>query len=263
MPENYAKPRPLPFALREVQRDATNSIFWMAIAGIIIVIAISGPFGTLTSLNFPKRLAYWGAIVVFTYFSGTFVSHWVNQALMAKLTNRYVRIFLAALAGSIPITLIVWFTTTIIASLAPPRLDVLLEMAAQCVPIAVIITCATFFIGEEMASKAAPEALANTKVSPFFERLPVALGRDIISIQSQDHYLRVVTTKGSEMILMRMADAIKELETINGVQTHRSWWVAKKHIADVMRDNGKVTVVLSDGEVVPVSRGRVKELPDI
>ncbi|WP_293441494.1 hypothetical protein [Planktotalea sp.] len=41
--------------------------------------------------------------------------------------------------------------------------------------------------------------------------------------------MNVTTTLGSEMILMRMADAIDLLDGIAGVQTHRSHWAAQAH----------------------------------
>ena len=56
------------------------------------------------------------------------------------------------------------------------------------------------------------------------------------------------------MILMRLYDAIKELEGIEGSQTHRSWWVAKEAVAETIRGDGRINLKLSNGELAPVSR---------
>jgi len=73
-------------------------------------------------------------------------------------------------------------------------------------------------------------------------------------LQAQDHYVDVKTTLGNELILIRLSDAIKELGEDDGVQVHRSWWVAKKHMVKEKRVDNKPSLVLSDQTVVPVSR---------
>jgi DNA-binding LytR/AlgR family response regulator len=95
----------------------------------------------------------------------------------------------------------------------------------------------------------------------FLERLPVRLrGSDIYAVQAEDHYLRVHTSKGSDLILMRLSDAVAELEGIEGAQTHRSWWVAKEALADVKIGDGRATLTLKDGCEAPVSRTYARAL---
>jgi DNA-binding LytR/AlgR family response regulator len=53
---------------------------------------------------------------------------------------------------------------------------------------------------------------------------------------------------------MRLADAIAELDGLEGAQTHRSWWVAKAAVADARRADGRGTLVLRNGVEAPVSR---------
>jgi len=91
--------------------------------------------------------------------------------------------------------------------------------------------------------------------NPFMDRLPVRLrSADLYAVQSEDHYLRVHTSAGQEMILMRLADALKELAAVEGMQTHRSWWVAKQGLADVSKNSGKLVLTLKSGVDAPVSR---------
>lgn len=100
------------------------------------------------------------------------------------------------------------------------------------------------------ADAAAPDALAR-----FMDRLPMKYrGADLWAISSEDHYLRVHTSLGEELILMRLADAVRELAGANGVQVHRSWWVAKDGVNDARREGGKLLLVLKSGAEVPVSR---------
>ena len=109
------------------------------------------------------------------------------------------------------------------------------------------------------ASRHAPApAAAGETADParrFLGRLPPKYREaGLWAVSSEDHYLRVHTSLGEELILMRLADAMRELAGADGVQAHRSWWVAKDGVGDAKRDNGKLVLVLKSGTEVPVSR---------
>ena len=94
----------------------------------------------------------------------------------------------------------------------------------------------------------------------FLDRLPAHLGSDLLALEMEDHYVRVHTALGSELILLRMRDAVGELEGIDGAQVHRSWWVARDAVEDVKRDGRNLRLVLPGGLEAPVSRARIAEL---
>jgi hypothetical protein len=102
---------------------------------------------------------------------------------------------------------------------------------------------------------------AGPDPATFLQRLPVRLrGAEVYAVEAEDHYLRLHTSKGSDLILMRLSDAIAELEGIEGAQVHRSWWVAKTALADVRRSGGRTVLKLKDGAEAPVSRANVRAL---
>ena len=112
---------------------------------------------------------------------------------------------------------------------------------------------------------AAPPVAAGPAPAPqpaFLDRLPAHLGSDLLALEMEDHYVRAHTALGSELILLRMRDAIAELGGIEGAQVHRSWWVARDAVEDVKRDGRNVRLVLPGGLEAPVSRTRVAELKD-
>jgi DNA-binding LytR/AlgR family response regulator len=95
----------------------------------------------------------------------------------------------------------------------------------------------------------------------FLERLPAKLkGAQIYAVEAEDHYLRLHTSLGQDLILLRLSDAIAELEGIEGAQTHRSWWVAREAVTGAERLDGRAVLTLRDGAEVPVSRGFAREL---
>ena len=104
-----------------------------------------------------------------------------------------------------------------------------------------------------------PVAAAAPAAVKFLERLPLKLrGAEVWAVEAEDHYLRLHTSRGQDLILMRLADAVAELEGLEGAQVHRSWWVARDAVADARRGDGRATLTLKDGSEVPVSRTYAK-----
>jgi DNA-binding LytR/AlgR family response regulator len=79
-------------------------------------------------------------------------------------------------------------------------------------------------------------------------------------LQAEDHYVRVHTTAGSDLILIRLSDAAAEMAPVTGARTHRSWWVNRSAVETVSRRNGNVVLVLNNGLEVPVGRSYASEL---
>ena len=92
-----------------------------------------------------------------------------------------------------------------------------------------------------------------TAADGFFDRLPPMLGEDIVYLGVSGHYLNVVTTAGSHPVLMRLSDAVAALGD-RGMQVHRSYWVAFRHLAGTVRRDERTLVCVTGGEEVPVSR---------
>lgn len=89
----------------------------------------------------------------------------------------------------------------------------------------------------------------------FMQNLPIKYRTaELYAISAEDHYLRVHTSNGGPLILMRFKDALAELSPVQGVQTHRSWWVSVAGVADTRREKGRLSLVLKSGVSAPVSR---------
>jgi DNA-binding LytR/AlgR family response regulator len=109
--------------------------------------------------------------------------------------------------------------------------------------------------------RAAPAAPARP--AKFLQRLPPKLrGAELWAVQAEDHYLRLHTSLGQDLLLMRLSDAVAELDGLEGARTHRSWWIARDAIADVRRADGRATLTLKDGTRAPVSRSHARALRD-
>ena len=129
-------------------------------------------------------------------------------------------------------------------------------VAAITLPVLVIsaaVTCLNYLA--ERDPRETHAAAAGAAPPRFLDRLPLRLrGGDIWAVQAEDHYLHIHTSRGQDLILMRLSDAIAELEGLEGAQTHRSWWVAREGINSAQRGNGRARLTLKSSIDAPVSR---------
>ncbi len=65
---------------------------------------------------------------------------------------------------------------------------------------------------------------------------------------------------GAELCLMRLNDAIAEAAPEEGLQIHRSHWVAKSAVEGLETKGGSGQVRLVDGRILSVSQSRLKEV---
>lgn len=91
-------------------------------------------------------------------------------------------------------------------------------------------------------------------VSDLFKLLPPEIGTDIVYIEAELHYVKVVTPISQALVLYALRDATHELP--NGIQIHRSYWVALKHVASLGGTRAKPYCVMKNGARLPIGRRR-------
>jgi DNA-binding LytR/AlgR family response regulator len=128
----------------------------------------------------------------------------------------------------------------------------------------VFIICVLVMALRQLAWRAvpAPAPAAASEPSDAFRRRLSAKRREarLLAVEAEDHYLRVHTEAGEELITARFGDALQELEGWPGFRTHRSWWVAACAIDGVRWSRGRGELRLTSGLVVPVSRSQAQAL---
>jgi hypothetical protein len=160
----------------------------------------------------------------------------------------------SALAMFVPMGLFVW---SVVGLLTPPGRGFVVSHLPDYFAVSLVTSlffCTTVAWAHTLVPKPDEDAPAVGPVK-FLERLPLKLrGAEVWAVEAEDHYLRLHTSKGQDLILMRLADAVAELDGIEGMQVHRSWWVARDAIADAKRGDGRAVLTLKNGSTVPVSR---------
>lgn len=229
----------------------------VALAGGLLL-ALTEAFGMDgTSLLF--RLAYWLPIMLLGALWGHVCALLVERHIdMDRRRILAVVVLTAVMSG--PLVVMVWAITGRFfddsRALVPARLPYFIG------PVLIVtgtISALNVFLARTPVQTHA--AIAGGQPARFLDRLPLKLrGAVIRAVQSEDHYLRIHTDRGSDLILMRLSDALAELEGLEGAQTHRSWWVAKDAVRNVSRGDGRATLTLEGGIQAPVSRRYARAL---
>lgn len=248
-------------------------VFLAALALFVLI----GPFATYEDLDLYQRLIFWVMIL-------TGVGFFMHVAIVLALAspylgplNKVLRVGVGAIAAGLPGAAVVVFVNLVFRP-GEIQASTLPVIWVQVSAIGVIIglveyidwrstepTATTEAAAAEPTPTPAPdvpppkEAAAPT-ATEFHKRLPERIGKDIISLSMQDHYVEVTTTQGKHLVLMRMGDAIAELKGLTGQRIHRSHWVALSHARDLERDGARHRLFLSDGRNLPVSASYHAEL---
>ncbi|MEM9087043.1 MAG: LytTR family DNA-binding domain-containing protein [Pseudomonadota bacterium] len=267
--------------------QAVRKAFWrktlsdlgiMTVVGVFL--AIIGPFGSINE-PLPVRLMGWLVFAYMGYAIYSPMGFFVNRTSSALDLPRPPLWFFACLIASVPMTVLVYFVQSLPRWPVVPSLEEALTSYFYVFVIGGGITLLFNVIGAQRSAPDAdgrgPTGLAAAKSqsepvvtasgsrpapNALLDTLPAELGSDVIALEMEDHYVRVHTALGSELILMRLRDAMAHLSALEGRQVHRSWWVAKGAVEDIRRDGRNVRLVLTRGIEAPVSRAQVSELKE-
>lgn len=73
------------------------------------------------------------------------------------------------------------------------------------------------------------------------------------ALKAEEHYVKVWSDKGKDMLRCRFQDAVEELEGYKGMRVHRSWWVNLDQVETCAKKGRSLELRLKDGAQVPVS----------
>ena len=213
-----------------------------------------GPFGSYLNGSLPVRVAYW----VVCLWGG-----WLAFGVSLPILTRWAKAWdLSAWLWVPPAVAVLAIVPAVLSRLLATKMWPVvaqvgwLEWYGQCLVISSLITVGILWTSRSPAAVAAERGPDPQSADPR-DRLPPRLGRDVLCLQMEDHYVRVHTPLGSTLVLMSLSQAIAGLKDVEGVQTHRSWWVSRAAIVGVVEDGRKLRLRLSGGLEVPVSRARV------
>ncbi|WP_339948575.1 LytTR family DNA-binding domain-containing protein [uncultured Albimonas sp.] len=286
----------LHLALRELQDRLRCRRLWLAFVSVVAVFCIVAPFGTAERLSPLGLTAFWILLHTACWGLGILGAALISAlrpqagpaALLAATVGATALPIAATVAGLRAVFLDSPFTMTAVLAILPISAALTLILAINARAMAIPLGDAGG-LGPRETPRPTPPAPPRPPVEPRVARPPVAppaltlpagalpapagapsprlLERlsperrgALRRLSMQDHYVEVVTDRGAELVLLRLGDAIAECAPVEGMQVHRSHWVARRAVAAVWRDGDRAMLQLTGGERIPVSRGRVPAL---
>ncbi len=274
--------QPLPPAVHDARMvgPMVGPLRRRAVRGLIIglvaalVLTVLGALGT-DAAPLGLRFAYWLIVVLPGSLLGLIIAFAVQS--WGRLAGRlWLEALLTSLLVAVPHTFIVVVASMLMFGLQAITPAVVLWFGLIVLFVSLVLTAINFATAPTAAlpnapapATAPPEAVAASPHAPpppslppaLAERLPPRLqsGR-LLALAAEDHYLRIHTDLGSDLVLMRMVDAIALLADVPGARVHRSWWVARAAVTGTVRDSDRLLLSLENGLNVPISRAERPKL---
>lgn len=247
------------------------------LGGVALLLALLGPFGTF-AIPLGRRLVTWLLFVGAGYLFFRPVIAAADALVLQSGLPRWLAIASAGLFAALPTTLVVVWTfagprwrevtagdlaglypQVLIVGVAVTVIQLLSQGRRQGEGAEPVVSLPPPIEQDRPDDAASAEEDAGTSAS-FLDLLPAHLGRDLLSLENEDHYVRARTGLGDALILIRMRDVVGGLDPVSGERVHRSWWVARAAVAEVVRKDRAIALRLVDGLEVPVARGTVPVL---
>lgn len=222
-----------------------------------ITISLAGPFGTYSYLYLPTRLFYWLVNICVGIVLAQAVRRLSARALvpLPPLAHEAV-VLLAITAIFSPIVYgwtLFWLKPEETGNFGFwPLAGIILVI---CVMVSLLRYCLP-----KMAAVSTETQAAEPERPRLTRRLPEDADHDVLRLSADGHVVHVISAQGQFELRMRFADAVEEMDLVEGYCTHRSHWVARAAIAATEMVNGRPVLILRNGDKVPVSR---KYQPDL
>lgn len=239
-----------------------------------LIAAILGPLGSYENCTFDHRLLLWGLWIGLFAVIGTGVWSFVHNVLRLRDFHRGGLLTAVLVACGVGFPVNAMNVLAVLPDVGGPYLNAdLPEIAAMVFVFSLAIVAHHHFwrapsgvVVQGVAEGVVPvppsvpyvpateAATAALPLPRIVARLDEGLQGPLVALSVRDHYVDVQTTLGRGTVLMRLGDAMEEVEPIPGAQVHRSHWVAWDQVIGVEREQGRLFLRMAVGPSVPVSR---------
>ena len=245
----------LQFALRELSAIIRAPRLWGTFIVVVLIFTVTGPFGTERSMPVAVRFFYWLSVQFAGWTTAIVFSVLADAFLEPVAKHAFVRMMVGAVAAALPIGLWIGFIDWGFSGRTPAT-GAILANAAVALPLSALF-CILAYMTLHRDLETVPRSASDTP-PPLLARLKPGNRGAILRLSAEDHYTRVVTSRGQELLLLRFSDAVKEVGDTSGLQIHRSHWIADRHVAQLRKTDGGLSVLANDGTLLPISRASQK-----
>ena len=243
-------PRPVPSPW--LRRSGLDLALFAAIG---VVMAFLGPFGS-SERPLLERLPYWAACMI----GGGAIGVITDEIVRRRTEAFWPRLLIVSMAMTPFVTVVVVSINVVTYGGSLLRM-VNPEIVFQVFVVSFAAMALRQLVWAQATTVVVVAEPQDDPLENFRQRLSAKRrAAGVLAVEAEDHYLRVHTDAGDELITARFGDALSELSRAPGFQTHRSWWVAADAIDEVRWLRGRGEAKLKCGLVVPISRSQAGPL---
>lgn len=232
--------------LRAIVKEVVSPTLWMCWATTSVVVALAGPFGTFDSQTFPLRLTYWSVLIGAAIIIALFFRCIWRKVLKGESETRE--------DIAVAVSLSIVFAPLVIAlNWVVGGADAYQKMGVWSAMVCVLAVAAGTIAFRRAVREARDIPARGPARDRLLSRLSVEDNVRLTRLYSDNHHVRVITSDGAEhRLLMRLRDAVTEIDVEPGFWVHRSHWVSKAVISGVKNASGREVVELPCGSTIPV-----------
>ncbi|HIP23845.1 MAG TPA: LytTR family transcriptional regulator [Rhodobacteraceae bacterium] len=252
--------------LRAVYANYYSYVFWAMVISILILLDFHG---------FAERVSL-GVLVVYTIsiIAVTFSLYFLVTLAGIKISQRFDRFFLIFPIVGLCVTTIAtyvvelgmsgYFGNGMSAEHALEKLpaNIILTIVLETLYLTFVIPVALTSVGSNPNIRKSYTGGKGAKCKSITVSGHIFKCADFVWVSSQDHYLNVKTNDDETLIRARMSDLVAQLGCRNGIQPHRSHWVARESVVRMESVEGHKRLKLTDGSFIPIARGRISAVQE-
>ncbi|HEX5262318.1 MAG TPA: LytTR family DNA-binding domain-containing protein [Phenylobacterium sp.] len=219
----------------------------LLLSAIGLFLAVLGPYGTINSPTL-VRLIYWPGVIL----GGGVIGIAVDELGGRRFRSPWLRWGFSSIVMTPAVCVLVLLAS--MWAFGPQQSRHWGSLVWQVFVISVGVMGIRQLV-EQPTAQTKPAPADAQDDTAFRKRLSARFRTArLIAVEAEDHYLRVHTDAGSELVTLRFSDALGELAGVAGFQVHRSWWAAADAIEGVRWRRGRGELRLAGGLTAPVSR---------
>lgn len=237
---------------------------WGQVAGLVLVLSLvqtaSGGFDS-DAVGFGHRLVLWIVIIAGIAIQFLALTALLRRVLPASFAKRQAWTGAFLCVWPLAALEVEGLKRTPLLSYQPP--DPLFDFMIFMLP-GVAFLCGLIILIAWLDDRRLAREKARSTPPPL-EPGDAATGlpaTPVMSVEAQDHYLEIVTESRTHLVRATMREALSRLDPARGMQVHRSWWVAQEAVVRAERRGRDHVLILRDGRVAPIARGRTERLKD-
>ncbi|MFN3559555.1 MAG: LytTR family DNA-binding domain-containing protein [Brevundimonas sp.] len=232
------------------RRWATDLVLLVAIG---LLMGFLGPFDSERA-PVAERYVYWLICIV----GGGLIGVVADELLSRRIARPWRRVATVSVLMTPPVTLLVLVTQHLLVG-QPILWSAYLWLLWQVWPIMLAVMSVRALIWRRPPVRVE----TRTVIAPPLPEAEAAFRRRLsakrraarlIAVEAHDHYLKVHTDAGVELLTLRFADALADLTAAHGWRVHRSWWIAAEAVEAVQWRRGAGEAHLVGGLIAPISR---------